>query len=141
MDALSWIHERVVMSWKYGWLCQRLLGVLKETGGGDLFWEETMKEVGEFQKKFSYSYVEKMMLELLDFLEEQEKEIIQEKHKPLSELPAHVQRLLDDCIEMQEKVRGHPDLAKVYSDVYFGKIIGDIEEYREQLRTAGRLFS
>ena len=63
-----------------------------------------------------------------------------EKAEDVPELPAKVQRLLDSCIEMQAKVMSDPELAKIYSHVNFQSIINDIEEYREQLRTAKMLF-
>ena len=96
---------------------------------------------GTGYRDISFIYVKDMMMELLDFLERQGKELDQEKPESAPELPAKVQRLYDSAVEMQAKVRANPMLVKVYSDVHFGKLIEDIEEYREQLRTARKLFS
>ena len=141
MDAGTWIQEREELFREYVCLCRELLDGLRESGGDDQYWTDALEAVGKFQKDHSFSYVKDMMMELLDFLEKQEKELDQEKPEPVLELPAKVQRLLDSAVEMQAKVRADLALAKVYSDVRFGKIIEDIEEYREQLKTAEKLFS
>lgn len=140
MDAGKWIQERVVMSREYAWLCQKLLGYLRITDDSGLFWEMAQQEIEIFQHKYSAGYVKEMMLELLYFLEDQEKELAQEKQKLSLELSSNAKRLLDDAIKMQEKVRRDSGLKKVYSDVPFGQLIRDIEDYQEQLKTAERLF-
>lgn len=137
MDAGAWIKEREKLFQEYVCLCRELSDGLRESGGDDQYWTDALEAVGKFQKDHSFTYVKDMMMELLDFLEGQGKELEQEK----PELPGKVQRLYDSAVEMQAKVRADPALAKVYSDVRFGKLIEDIEEYREQLRTAEKLFS
>lgn len=140
MDAGAWIQEREELFRKYVCLCRKLSDDLRESGGDDQYWTDALEAVGKFKKEHSFSFVKDMMIDLLDFLEEREKELDQEKPESVLELPAKVQRLLDSAVAMQDKVRADPAFAKVYSDVHFGKIIEDIEEYRKQLRTAEKLF-
>ena len=141
MDAGAWIREREELFREYVCLCRELSDGLRESGGNDQYWTDALEAVGKFQKDYFFTYVKDMMMELLDFLEGQGKELDQEKPELAPELPGKVQRLYDSAVEMQAKVRADPMLAKVYSDVRFGKLIEDIEEYREQLRTAEKLFS
>lgn len=141
MDAGAWIREREELFREYVCLCRELSDGLRESDGDDQYWADALEAVGKFQKDHSFSYIKDMMMELLDFLEGQGKELDQEKPEPVPELPAKVQRLYDSAVEMQAKVSADPALAKVYSDVRFGKLIEDIEEYREQLKTAEKLFS
>ena len=141
MDAGVWIREGEELFREYVCLCRELSDGLRESGGDDQYWADALEAVGKFQKDHSFSFIKDMMMELLDFLEGQGKELDQEKPEPAPELPAKVQRLYDSAVEMQAKVRADPALAKVYSDVRFGKLIEDIEEYREQLWTAEKLFS
>lgn len=141
MDAGVWIREWEELFREYVCLCRELSDGLRESGGDDQYWADALEAVGKFQKDHSFSFIKDMMMELLDFLEGQGKELDQEKPEPAPELPAKVQRLYDSAVEMQAKVRADPALAKVYSDVRFGKLIEDIEEYREQLWTAEKLFS
>ena len=140
MDVGAWLQEREELFREYVCLCRELLDGLRESGGDDQYWTDTLEAVGKFQRDHSFSYVKDIMIELLDFLEEQGKELDKEKPEPVSELPVKVQRLYDSVVEMRAKVRDDPALAKVYSDVRLGHIIEDIEEYREQLKMAEKLF-
>ena len=140
MEPGEWIQERERMFQEYVWLFRELKEKMKETGVSDPFWEEVLEAVERFRGNYTCGYVQEMTMELLDALEKQEKEMKKEKAEDVPELPAKVQRLLDSCIEMQAKVRSDPELAKIYSHVNFQSIINDIEEYREQLRTAKMLF-
>lgn len=117
MDAGAWIREREELFREYVCLCRELSDGLRESGGDDQYWAGALEAVGKFQKDHSFSFIKDMMMELLDFLEGQGKELDQEKPEPAPELPAKVQRLYDSAVEMQAKVRADPALAKVYSDV------------------------
>lgn len=141
MDAGAWIQERKELFRKYVCLCRELSDGLRESGGDDQYWTDALEAVGKFKKEHSFSFVKDMMIDLLDFLEEREKELDQEKPESVPELPAKVRRLYDSAVEMRAKVHADRNIAKVYSDVRFGKIIEDIEEYQEQLRITEKLFS
>lgn len=141
MDAGAWIQERKELFRKYVCLCRELSDGLRESGGDDQYWTDALEAVGKFKKEHSFSFVKDMMIDLLDFLEEREKDLDQEQPEPVPELPAKVRRLYDSAVEMRAKVHADRNIAKVYSDVRFGKIIEDIEEYQEQLRIAEKLFS
>ncbi len=140
---VTWITERRDIFKEYDKLCERLAGELKEKGGGEKFWENVMEMTSGFFDRYSYPVVKSMILDLLDYLEVQEKKQAEEEKK-MEQVPHPFEKILEnrlsEAYKMIDLCRSDRIIAKVYSDVNFYQVIEEIEKYMEMLKRAETLF-
>ena len=140
---VTWITERRDIFKEYDKLCERLTGELKEKGGGEKFWENVMEITSGFFDRDSYPVVKSMILDLLDYLEVQEKKQAEEEKK-MEQVPHPFEKILEnrlsEAYKMVDLCRSDRTLAKVYSDVNFYQVIEEIKEHMEMLEKAETLF-